>query len=719
MADPAEMFDPLSDNERSAAPAPQLTTLDGWDAISPVPDDAPRIIPPHRLGKPSGKWAYRNKIGELLFVVCRFDKGDDDKEVLPLTFCRDAQGNQEWRWRGYPPPRPLYGLDRLSGSPEAPVLIVEGEKTADAAQVLFPDYVAITSAGGSKAADKADWSPLVGRRTVIWPDNDDPGTLYADDVRGLASLAEAASVAIVSVPQDFSVGWDLADEPSKSWDVKRLAGLLMKAKPNRDNEVDLSVLKQFRRTPPMIPLDAFGPFWSDWLSAAAKGSGSPVDYPAAALLASISSLLGNARWVTAWQGWHEPTPLWIGLVGNPGDGKSPGVDPVFDLLRTLETEIAGDFDSVIRQYEADKEAAKVERDLWQDEVKNAVKDGLPPPVMPEGAMEPDDPIRPRLRISDVTPEALGKLLAGHPKGLLFWRDELSGWLGSFDRYGGSGGERAMWLESYGGRPFVIDRIKLGEPIRIPHLTVSVLGTIQPDKLVSALLKGDDDGLPGRFAWVWPEPLPPSRPTVTPDNIQALNALRRICQLEMVMDDQGVLHPAMIPLGSDGADMFHNWRLEHYGDANTTGGLIASANAKMAGRVLRVAIALEFLWWSANPNAPEPKEISKAALAYSAGLAEDYFKPMSERVYGDASLPEQDRKAATLARWIKRERPEVINVRDLCRKIRLTGLTTTKDAEAALKSLAEANWVFPPKREHKRGQPKKDWRVNSRLWEVLK
>ena len=418
-------------------------------------------------------------------------------------------------------------------------------------------------------------------------------------------------------------------------------------------------------------------------------------------------------------GWQEPAPLWIGLVGNPGDGKSPGIDPVFDLLRTLETEIAGDFDSVIRQYEADKEAAKAERDLWQGDVKAAVKEGTPPPVMPEKAMEPDDPIRPRLRISDVTPEALGKLLAGHPKGLLFWRDELSGWLGSFDRYGGSGSERAMWLEAYGGRPFVIDRIKLGEPIRIPHLSVSVLGTIQPDKLVSALLKGDDDGLPGRFAWVWPEPLPPTRPTITLDHIPALNALRRICLLEMVLDDQGDLHPVMVPLASDAADMFHDWRLAHYGDASATGGLVASANAKMQGRVLRVAIALEFLWWSAIPSAPEPKEISKAALAYSAALAEDYFKPMSERVYGDASLPEQDRKAATLARWIKKDRPEVINVRHLRREVRLTGLTTTKDAEAALKSLAEANWVSPPQHQHKPGQPKKDWKVNPRLWEVLK
>ena len=190
MADPAEMFEPLSDDEREIAPPrPSASrTLDGWDVVSPVPDDAPKKIPPHRLGKPSDKWAYRNEAGELLFVVCRFDKVDGGKEILPLTFCQDGRGNREWRWRGYPPPRPLYGLDGLSEYPETSVLIVEGEKTADAAQALFPDYVAITSPGGSKAADMADWNPMKGRRVVIWPDNDDPGTDYAKDVTGLGVI---------------------------------------------------------------------------------------------------------------------------------------------------------------------------------------------------------------------------------------------------------------------------------------------------------------------------------------------------------------------------------------------------------------------------------------------------------------------------------------------------------------------------------------------------
>ena len=53
-----------------------------------------------------------------------------------------------------------------------------GEKAADAACKLFPDWVVVTSPGGCKAASKADWSPLQGRHVVVWPDNEEQGVAY-------------------------------------------------------------------------------------------------------------------------------------------------------------------------------------------------------------------------------------------------------------------------------------------------------------------------------------------------------------------------------------------------------------------------------------------------------------------------------------------------------------------------------------------------------------
>jgi putative DNA primase/helicase len=90
------------------------------------------------------------------------------------------------------------------------MLVVEGEKSADAANTLFPDWVAVTSQGGSKAVGKADWTSLRGRSVMIWPDHDDPGQDYASRV-ALALEGIATSVRVVAVPEDWPKGWDLAD----------------------------------------------------------------------------------------------------------------------------------------------------------------------------------------------------------------------------------------------------------------------------------------------------------------------------------------------------------------------------------------------------------------------------------------------------------------------------------------------------------------------------
>jgi len=90
-------------------------------------------------------------------------------------------------------------------------------------------------------------------------------------------------------------------------------------------------------------------------------------------------------------------------------------------------------------------------------------------------------------------------MEAHPKGLMFYRDQLAGFLGAFDKFGGGGSDRAFWAECYNGNFYAVDRVKHAQPIHIPHLAVSVVGGIQPDRLNSLLLNGDDDGLPARFA----------------------------------------------------------------------------------------------------------------------------------------------------------------------------------------------------------------------------
>ena len=488
-------------------------------------------------------------------------------------------------------------------------------------------------------------------------------------------------------------------------------------------EPDLSAARQNRRSPPALPLELFGPFWADWLATAAQGASCPVDYVAGPFLAAAAMLIGNARWVSPWSGWKEPPVLWVATVGDPSSGKSPGADPVLDMLGIIEADLAADFDAVHREWATARESARCAREAWEKEVKEAAKMGTPPPIMPPSAVEPAEPVRARVKIADATPEALGQLVAAHEKGLLFFRDELAGWFGSFDKYGGSGSDRAFWLEAYGGRQFTIDRVKHPLPIIIPRLTVGVLGGVQPERLAD-LLKSPDDGLQARFLWLWPDKVPPRRPTRHVDVAAALEAFRRLVELPLVPGDDDEMRPFVCSLADDAGDAFDQWRREH--SAVEVPGALGSAYGKAPGHLLRLAMVLEHLWWCAPattstslmPVLP-PSRITIQAVHAAAALIEDYFKPMAERVFGDAALPEADRLAATLARWILKERPEVVNARDLRRKARLPGLRESEKVRLALGTLVEADWLRPAFQRSggNAGRLREDYWVNPKLWEA--
>ena len=135
----------------AAAPAKSVRAT--GDHVAPVPPGAPEVNFRHKHhGEPTREpWVYRDEAGRVLFYVVRFARAKEGeaelppsawtgKEVLPRTLWRDG-GRTFWAWKGYPAPRPLYGLQKLALRPAAPVLIVEGEKAADAAAARFVEFV--------------------------------------------------------------------------------------------------------------------------------------------------------------------------------------------------------------------------------------------------------------------------------------------------------------------------------------------------------------------------------------------------------------------------------------------------------------------------------------------------------------------------------------------------------------------------------------------------
>ena len=111
----------------------------------------------------------------------------------------------------------------------------------------------------------------------------------------------------------------------------------------------------------------------------------------------------------------------------------------------------------------------------------------------------------------------------------------------------------------------------------------------------------------------------------------------------------------------------------------------------------------------------------AATGYAAHLVDSYFMPMSQRVYGDAALPDAERHAADIARRILRQRLDVVNASDIRRCWKLPGLRTVEKVKAALQTLEEAGWLWaaPSREGGQPGRQKTNFTVNPKVYGSLK
>ena len=159
------------------------------------------------LGKWSYIWPYYDAAGKLIGYVARFETGDG-KQFRPLVL-------KDGRWRAQ-------GLPAILRRQDAPVLVCEGEKAAEAASKRFPHVVATTSMQGAKSPHKTDWSSLEAKSVTVWPDNDKAGATFARKAAKFAQDAGASSVRIVKLPAGLPEGWDLADDPPSGLDLDKL-----------------------------------------------------------------------------------------------------------------------------------------------------------------------------------------------------------------------------------------------------------------------------------------------------------------------------------------------------------------------------------------------------------------------------------------------------------------------------------------------------------------
>jgi hypothetical protein len=468
--------------------------------------------------------------------------------------------------------------------------------------------------------------------------------------------------------------------------------------------------------PPLLPVRAvFSPGWASWIEAAAESKGAPPDYVALALLSVAGALIGNSRWANPWEGWQEPPIAPAALVGNPSAGKSPALDAQVSPLQEIEAADNEDWQERKRKHLTAKTAAAERRELWEKEVKTAVKDRYPPPTMPADADDPEPPQRRRIFSTDPTVAKAERLSAANPRGLLLLRDELAGWIAGMDRFNnGAGSDRAFWLQAYGGRPWTPDRVKDGDAeVSVPNLTWSIVGGIQPDRLASLLLTGDDDGLAARFLYTWPAPQRPRRPR---DGLAVACAREWLARLRVLPWTPPA--PLLVPFAPGAQAALQEWREEVARMEEGTAGLFLSWLGKLPGFAVRLALIFAHLAWCEHGRGDPPGEVQEADMLRAVTFLADYAVPMARRCFGEAALPQSERDARRLARWLLRRQPvpATLNVRELRRMQDGPGISTPDRVRAALEELAGLGWVrqADPNRAGMGGRSRDDWTVNPAL-----
>ena len=224
-----------------------------------------------------------------------------------------------------------------------------------------------------------------------------------------------------------------------------------------------------------FPIDIFPEKLSDILLEAQRTMNHPVDLTGSTLINIYGGLIGNKVKLRMMPGWDAPCIFWTAIVGASGAAKSHPVSFIMKAIDDIDKDYYSEYKNELIRYE-------YEFEQWENAPKNS---------------KPVKPIKPALEqiiIRDVTMEALQKTHDYNKNGLIMYRDELKGWLGSMNSYR-KGSDEETWLEIFNNNVATIGRVTK-DPIRIENSFVNVIGTIQ-DAVLNEIIR-KENGLVERF-----------------------------------------------------------------------------------------------------------------------------------------------------------------------------------------------------------------------------
>ncbi len=645
----------LSDRDLFAD-SPSSLRRSGSRSTKPAAAPPPRTSPSWRralagtirdYGEPSHLHEYHSADGKLVGIVARFptSPGKTYRQASTLD------NGETWNATAMPSPRPLYNLAAVLASDC--VIVVEGERCADSLASL--SYVVTTSASGSKAAEKTDWSPLAGRRVVVLPDHDEAGEAYADDVARLAVEAGAASVSVLRIadhwPECPEAG-DVADWIESRGDVAEPADVrvafeatLSQAVPAAvealETEDDEDVLSwvPFPTSELPEPVSAF-------VREGAAAIGCDESMIALPMLSLLAGAIGNTRRLRIKSQWAVPPILWTAIVSESGSGKSPSLRLASAFIEDMQARAFRSHEVAMADYE---------RRLQEHEIamkRAASRNGAAP------GEKPEKPACRRFVVSDTTVEALVPILRDNPRGVVVLVDELAAWFTSMDAYRAAGRgalDRPKWLSMFDAGPVTVDRATKATA-HVPSAAVCVTGGVQP-AILRNILSPDavTSGLVSRFIFA----MPPRRRMRWSEDSVSFSTMTAMADLfTLLVDALGdstikTDGPKDLDLDPDAKVQFARYADSVYSRQEAASGAMATMLSKLPATAARIALVFHLVR-QAGTEPTLGHRLDVESIRRGIALAE-WAGREQQRVYGmllgDRGVDQDADDAETLRKWL--------------------------------------------------------------------
>ncbi len=395
----------------------------------------------------------------------------------------------------------------------------------------------------------------------------------------------------------------------------------------------------------------------------------PPDFLAVPLLAALGSAIGTSRELAVKGSWSEGPRIYCGIVAEPGSKKSPALTLVLEPLMGRQSQMKQAYEARKEEHRHELGRHELALEGWKKALKAGTAGGMEMPVKPE------EPVMAQLVAGDATLEALAQLMEQNPRGLLFARDELTGWARSMDAYrNGKGADRQTWLSFWSGQAHLVNRKSSKEPLVLENPFVCVTGCLPPDVLGELSdERGREDGFIHRMLLAYPDPVPLawSEAEIGLETRREYGrVLERLWSLE---GDEG--KPRTVRLTPEARGIWGQWLGSHYGemnDPNLTSGL-KGPWAKLEGYAVRLALILHLGRWVCGETASEA--LDRESMLKAVVLVE-YFKSHARRVYGRLHATDEDRRVMAAVQWIERQGGHV-KARKMQRS-GVCGVRTTED-----------------------------------------